>query len=75
MLAPAGMTTDKLNSYINRLFVSYSLKVWTEKKEMNFPAGGTERVLLRKKAFYSNIPVGSTPGFNSTEKQNNFKSI
>lgn len=67
------MTTDKLNSYINRLFVSYSLQLtekYEQKKEINFPAGGTEQVLLRKQTFYSNIPVGSTPGFNSTEKQN-----
>lgn len=46
-----------------------------QKKEINFPAGGAELVLLWKKTFYSNIPVGSTPDFSNIKTQNSFESI
>lgn len=68
--------THTQTAFLCGYFYSLRLKEKNEqKKEMNFPAGGTERVLLWKETFYSNIPVGSTPGFSDTETQNSFKSI
>lgn len=53
----AGVTTDKLNLYIKKALLCpylYSF-MWADKdyqkKEINFPAGGAELVLLWKKTF------------------------
>lgn len=40
-----------------------------QKKEINFPAGGTG-VLLWKKTFYYRVPVGSTHASGDNETQN-----
>lgn len=72
------MLAKTQTAFLCWFFYSLHLTDWMEneqKKEMNFPAGETELVILWKKTFYSNIPVGSTPDFSDIKTQNSFKSI